>query len=51
MKQLEMVKLFVKQHMHEFILFDGNSMLCVRYETSTMFIIISKEHILKKWWN
>jgi hypothetical protein len=48
MEQLKMVKLFVKQHMHEFILVDGNYMLCVRYETSIMFIIISKEHILKK---
>jgi hypothetical protein len=48
MEHLEMVKLFVKQCMHEFILFDGNSMLCVHYETSIRFIIISKEHILKK---
>jgi hypothetical protein len=43
-----MVRLFVKQRMHEFILFDGNSMLFVCYETSIRFIIISKEHILKK---
>jgi hypothetical protein len=43
-----MVKLFVKQCKHEFILFDGNSMFCVRYETSIRFIIISKERILKK---
>jgi hypothetical protein len=33
MEQLEMLKLFVKQRIHEFILFDGNSMLYVRYET------------------
>jgi hypothetical protein len=33
MEQLEMMKLFVKQRMHEFVLFDRNSMLCVRYET------------------
>jgi hypothetical protein len=39
-EQLEMVKLFVKKHMHEFILFDRKSMLCVRYETSIRFIII-----------
>jgi hypothetical protein len=43
-----MVRLFVKQRMHEFILFDENSMLCVRCETSIRFIIICKEHILKK---
>jgi hypothetical protein len=43
-----MVKLFVKQRMHEFILLDGKTMLCVRYETSIRFIIISKEHLLKK---
>jgi hypothetical protein len=47
-EELEMVKLFVKQRMHEFIMFDGNSMLCVHYETSLRFIIISKKHILKK---
>jgi hypothetical protein len=32
-EQLEMVKLFVKQRIHEFILFDENSILCVCYET------------------
>jgi hypothetical protein len=48
MEQLEMVKLFVKQRMHEFILFDRNYIFCVHYVTSIRFIIISKEHILKK---
>jgi hypothetical protein len=33
MEQLEMVKLFVNQHIHEFVLVDRNSMLCVHYET------------------
>jgi hypothetical protein len=47
-EQLEMVKLFVKQRMPEFILFDRNYMLCVHYITSIRFIIISEEHILKK---
>jgi hypothetical protein len=49
MVQLEIIKLFMKQRKHEFILFDRNSMLCVHYVTSIKFIIISKEHILKKW--
>jgi hypothetical protein len=48
MEQLEMVKLFVKQHRHEFILFEVNSMHSVHYEISIRFIIISMEHILKK---
>jgi hypothetical protein len=47
MEQVEMVKLFVKKLVHEFLLFDGNSTLFVRYETSIRFIIISKEYILK----
>jgi hypothetical protein len=37
----------VKQRMHEFILFDRNSMLCVRYETSIRFVIISKNTLKK----
>jgi hypothetical protein len=48
MELLEMAKLFVKQLMHEFILFDGNSMLCVHYETSIRFIIISKKIHIKE---
>jgi hypothetical protein len=45
MEQFEMVTLFVKQRMHEFILFDGNSMLCVSYEISIMFNDLQRTHI------
>jgi hypothetical protein len=51
MEQLEIIKLFLKQLVHEFLLFDENSILCVHYEISIRFLIISKEHILKKWRN
>jgi hypothetical protein len=40
--------MFVKQLVHELLLFDGNSILCVHYEISIRFLIISKEHILKE---
>jgi hypothetical protein len=48
MVQLEMVKLFVQQLVHEFLLFDRNSMFCIQYEILIRFLIICKEHILKK---